>query len=82
MKYQIILAMLLTACGHDDSQNAKDPTPPADTGAKIERPAEEPKEVTVEYRKDGDQIALALDDTKDLPACTNANAQQLSLIHI
>lgn len=77
MRYQILFLLSLTACGHDDSQKSTEPAPTA-SPANIERPAEEPKEMTVEYRRDGDQLALVVADTKDLPACTNANAQQLA----
>jgi hypothetical protein len=48
-------------------------------GGDIDRePAE--RETVVEYRKDGAQIALALESTRDLPACELANERQLAWI--
>lgn len=55
------------------------------TFKKEEQPAiqyqpENPKEVVVEYRKDGEQYAIALNDTSELPECTHANNRQIAYI--
>ncbi len=77
----LVLSMLVTACGSDDNQNSGN-SPKNETEDSISRPAVEPeqKEIVVEYHKDGADLALALEDTKDLPACDRSNERQLAFI--
>jgi hypothetical protein len=78
MRCVVCSLLISTACG---TANFEAPTEPkAEDKSSIDRQPEEPKPVVVEYRKDGAQIALALEDTKDLPECTLENARQLAWI--
>jgi len=77
MRY-IILSLLLTACGADPQQ-AQDFADAAQNKEPINYQPDE-KEIVVEYRKDGGSVSLVVVDTKDLPACSNANIGQLSYV--
>lgn len=69
---------LIQACGQP-SQNDGGTKPDSGSGG-INHPDPNPKEVTVEYRKDGQSYSLAVDTTKDLPACEHANNKQLAWV--
>lgn len=74
MKTKILVALLtLASCGQQPATN------PEDTklkGGEVENPKDK-KEVVVEYRKDGTHYALAVEDTKDMPACNKDNSKKL-----
>jgi hypothetical protein len=71
------LILLSVACGQQPSSDKKETTPDANGG--IDYPPEE-KEVVTEYKKVGDNYALVLEKTKELPECALANDQQLAYI--
>ncbi len=72
--------LFVVACGTDPSATEETKTVGTDPGENIERQPAEPRENVVEYRKDGERIALALEDTADLPACALDNEAQLAWI--
>lgn len=81
MKRILFLALFLSACGSDNSStDDKLKQNEENQGGGIERQTEEPKPNVVEYHKEGGRLALALEDTKDLPACTFENDSQLAYI--
>jgi hypothetical protein len=68
--HHALLFFVLAACGADPNATGTEPTTaPADDGV-IYQP-DDPKEIVVEYRRDGDVYALAVNDTDELPACTH-----------
>lgn len=74
-----LIALIVTACGTDPNATGTNPngTPATDKSSIQYQPADDTKEVTVEYRKDGESYALSVDDTKDMPACERTNNRQL-----
>lgn len=77
-----ILSLFLASCGTAPNQptTVAEPTKPAadyiDHGS---NPAPT-KPLTVEYHKEQGMVALALEDTKDLPPCELANDRQLAYV--
>ncbi len=75
-KYITLSFLFLTACGVDtDKINDQIDAQSAQNGG-IVRQADT-KEIVVEYRKEGQRVALSVADTADLPGCSNANVSQL-----
>ena len=73
------LLFFLAACGTDPNAAGTAPTTaPTDSGVIYQPDA--PKEVVVEYRKDGGVYALAVDDTSELPPCTHELSGKLAWI--
>lgn len=77
--YALWLILSLTACGTEPATTAE-PVAAETYGETINRQDNEPEPLVVEYRKDGERLALALEDTKDLPACELDNEKQLAYI--
>jgi hypothetical protein len=75
----LLLAALGYGCGTEPTQPAADENKPTKGGIVYQ---DEPKEktVVVEYHKEGDKTALALEDTDELPECTLQNERQLAWI--
>lgn len=76
--YALWLIVFTSACGMP---------PPADQEPKaasddesIERQKDDPEPLVVEYHKEGERLALALEDTKDLPSCSFENEKQLAFV--
>ena len=72
----ILLALLMTSCGAQQGANPN--AEPSPSPAVDYQPSK--KEVVVEYRKNGTVYAVALTDTKDMPACDKNNSKQLVYI--
>ncbi len=80
MVKQAFILLLLMGCGTEAANLNSNATTPAakDSSGIVYQPTETPtKDVTVEYRKTGNDYALAVDDTADMPACGKENNQQL-----
>lgn len=73
----LLIALALSACGTDPNQTPDKNKPWAQEGS-IQYASPEPKTVTVEYRKDGDNIETVVTDTGQLPECTYLSAGKLA----
>jgi hypothetical protein len=70
--FYILIGMV--GCGADDSKEKA--AEEYDQQAKVDGEDDE-KEVVLEYRRAGERMALAVDDTKDVPECESLNDRQL-----